>query len=182
MFLDDNPRIAIIGPTGAGKSTLAQQIADLYSVDYVDADRIFHGTPPADRHERLSQILDDERWVSDGNIGRFRDLQLPRVTTLVWLDYSLLTTLPRLFRRTLRRIFTRELVHGVFQETLRKQFMSRDSVFLFAVKRHTTLRLTYEELIGAEDAHHLNVVRLRSPRQTRHWLQELGSDAQQQPE
>ena len=173
MFIDENPRIAIVGPTGAGKSTLARQLANRFGVWYVDADALFHSTPRALLHDQFAAALAPDRWVSDGNIGRLRDLQLPRTTTLVWLDYPLRSTLPRLLKRTLGRILAGEIVHGAFRETFRKQFLSRDSVFTFAIRHHPGLRQNYRDLIQADDASHIRVIRLATPRDTRRWLQGL---------
>ncbi|MBT3345507.1 MAG: adenylate kinase [Gemmatimonadetes bacterium] len=175
MFIDQNPRIAVVGPTGCGKTTLALRLARSLDLQHIDADGLFWGPDWTPVHhpilrEQLVSALAAEAWITDGNIGRFRDIQLPRITTLVWLDYPLRTSLPRLLQRTLRRVLTRQIVHGGNRESFSKQFLSRDSVFAFALRRHAGLRQHYEELIESRDAKHLRLIRLASPRQTRRWL------------
>jgi hypothetical protein len=178
MFIDENPRIAVVGPTGSGKTTLARQLASRLGIAHIDADDLFWEpdwtpSPPDVLRARLASALAVDRWVTDGNIGRFRDVQLPRTMTLVWLDYPLRTSLTRLLCRTVSRCLTREIIHGGNRESFRRQFFSPESVLLFALRRHAGLRQHYEELVCAEDARHLNVLRLRSPRETRLWLQGL---------
>lgn len=172
---DENPRIAVVGPMASGKSTLARQLAYQLAVPYVDCDGLYwqaNWTPtPVDvLRKRMAEALAPERWVTDGNIGRLRNPQLPRITTLVWLDYSLWVCMPRLLRRTLRRVLRREITHGGNRETFAQQFLSRDSVFLYLLRRHAGLRQHYQDMIAAEDAEHVHIIRLTSPRQTRDWL------------
>ena len=104
VFVNEHPRIAIVGPMASGKTTLARQLAERLAVPHVDCDGLFweaDWTPaPMDvLRQRVSEALAAEHWVTDGNIGRLRDLQLPRITTLVWLDYPLHTCMRRLLRR-----------------------------------------------------------------------------------
>ena len=183
MCIEQNPRSAVVGPTGCGKTTLARRLARSLGLQHVDADALFWGpdwtpTPLPLLLQRLGSALAAERGITDGNIGRLRDIQLPRITTLVWLDYTLRASLPRLLRRTLWRTLTRQIVHGGNRESLRKQFLSRDSVFALALRRHAGLKQHYRELIEAPDATHLRVIHLMSPRATRRWLRtvETSSD------
>lgn len=176
VFMDEAPRIAVVGPMASGKTTLARQLAERLALPHVDCDALFWEADwtPAPVHvlrQHMTAALAPDRWVIDGNIGRLRDLQLSRITTLVWLDYPLHTCMPRLLRRTLRRVLLCQPTHGGNRETFTQQFLSRDSVFLFLPRQHAGLRRHYEEMIAAPDAQHVHVVRLRSPAETRRWME-----------
>ena len=88
----------------------------------------------------------------------------------MWLDYPLPLIFGRLFRRTLRRVFTREELWGGNRESFRRSFLSRESIFVWLFKSHRRRRLDYERLLSGSNYRHLAVVRLRSPREAAAWL------------
>jgi adenylate kinase family enzyme len=171
-------RIAVVGTTGAGKTTLAEEIADRLGIPHVELDALGWGpnwteTPPEVLRQRVAESLQREQWVVDGNRSRLRDIVWGRADTLVWLDYPFLVVIGRLFRRTVRRIVRREMLWGINRETWRSQFLSRDSLFVWAVKTHWRRRRNYRRLLSQPEYAHLAVVLLRSPRATRAWLEAL---------
>jgi len=93
---------------------------------------------------RVARAVEGDTWVIDGNYaGRgARDLVWPRADTVIWLDPPLTVILARLFARAVRRSRTgEELWPGTGnRETLRNQFLSRDSLFLWALKTHRRRR------------------------------------------
>jgi len=109
-------------------------------------------------------------WVADGNYRRARDVIWARADTLVWLDYALPVILWQLLRRALRRVVTQEELWGGNRETWRGQFLSRDSLFLWALTSHPRHSREYPVLVAQPEYAHLSVVRLRSPRAMREWL------------
>ena len=75
------------------------------------------------------------RWVADGNYRAVRDLVWSRADTIIWLDYPLIVNLWRLTRRNIVRIATgAELYHGN-RESFRTHFLSRDSLYLWALTK-----------------------------------------------
>jgi hypothetical protein len=97
-----------------------------------------------------------------------------RADTLVWLDYPLRLTLWRLFRRTVTRIITQEdLWQTGNRESWQKQFMSRDSLFLWAVRSHQRHAQQYPELLKQSEFAHLNVIRFYKPSEAENWLNSL---------
>jgi hypothetical protein len=92
----------------------------------------------------------------------------------VWLDYPLPLTLWRLFRRTVRRITTQEdLWHTGNHETWQKQFMSHDSLFMWAVNSHKRHAQEYPELLKQARYTHLNVYHFYKPLEAENWLNSL---------
>src|SRR5277367_5340256 len=93
MALD---RIVIVGKSGAGKTTLATQLADRLSLTNVELDRIswqanWVNLPKHEMRERVDEALAVAgHWIADGNyIRSVRDIVWVRADTLIWLDYSL---------------------------------------------------------------------------------------------
>jgi len=171
-------RIVIVGTTGAGKTTLADQLAQRLGYPHVELDALHwepNWTPAPDDvlRERLAGALSTDAWIVDGNYGKVRDIVWGRADTLVWLDYSLLVILCQLARRAVQRIVTREELWGSNRETWRGQFFSRDSLFLWALQTHPKHRREYPVLLASPRYAHLKLVRLRSLRQTREWLASL---------
>ena len=173
--LPHTDRIVVIGTTGAGKTTLAGEIARAFDVPHVELD--YHRfrpnwveTPDDEFRESVREALRGDRWVADGNYGLARDVIWPRATLLVWLDYPIYVVMWRLFWRTVGRgVFRKELWHGN-REKLWWHFVTRDSLFLWALKTHWRRRRQIPEHLARPEHGHLELVHLRSPRATREWL------------
>ena len=89
---------------------------------------------------------------------------------MVWLDYSFALTFARLLRRTLARIRSgEELWHGN-RERFAEQFLSRDSLLVWAIKTYPRYRATLPALLASDARSHLRVVRLRRRETLRHGL------------
>lgn len=171
-------RIAVVGTTGSGKTTTAEEIARRLGLPHIEIDALHWGpdwtpAPPEFLRQRVDEQTLGEAWVIDGNYGAVREIVWSRADTLVWLDLPFLVVMGRLLWRTLRRIVMREALWGVNRETWRAQFLSRDSLFLWAVKTHWRRRREYAELLSLPEYAQLQVVRLRSPRAVRAWLEGL---------
>lgn len=173
--LPNTDRVVLIGTTGAGKTTMAMRIARVLDMAHVEFDALWHGpnwteTPDDVFRERLRLELQGDRWVGDGNYSVARDIVWSKATMLVWLDYRIQVVLWRLFWRTLRRGILREQLWHGNTERLRWQFLSRKSLFLWALQSHWRRRRTIPRALAHPDYAHLHLVRLRSPRETREWL------------
>jgi adenylate kinase family enzyme len=171
-------RVAVIGVTGTGKSTLAASLATKLNLEHVELDALHWGPgwTEADTQtfrNRVDAVTRCERWVVDGNYAKVRDLVWTRADHIVWLDYSLAVTLGRLFVRTMRRIRTQETLWNGNRERFAEQFLSRQSLFLWALHSHPKYRTTYPALLADDACRHATIVRLRSPRETHAWLDEI---------
>lgn len=170
-------RIAVIGTTGSGKTTLAARIAERLGIPHVELDALHWDpawTPSPAFRQRAAGALRGDEWVVDGNYSQVRDIVWSRADTVVWLDYWLWLILLRLLRRTVRRVSRREELWNENRERLRDQLASRDSLFLWALRTNPRRKREYPELLARPEHAHLKVVRLRSPRHTRAWLAGLG--------
>jgi adenylate kinase family enzyme len=179
-------RVSVVGIPGSGKTTVSRAIAARLGLTHVELDALFHGPnwsepPPGEFEQRVTAALDGlegEGWVVDGNYrSRIGGLVLEHADTIVWLDLPLGVCLRRIWRRTWRRIFTREeLWDSKNRETLRNAFFAHDSLFVWAVKTHRRHQRDMPEWI---DRHpHLEVVHLRSKREVDRWLATIYSPSQ----
>jgi adenylate kinase family enzyme len=171
-------RIVVSGTTGSGKSTLAREIAAIANLPYVELDAL-HWEPnwteaePQVFRERVRAALAGDRWVVDGNYSVLRDLIWPRAELLVWLDYSIVRIFWQLFRRTSRRVITREELWAGNRERFRAGFMSRESLFVWALQTHWKKRRVWPDELAKPEHARITAVRLHAPRQAATLKQQL---------
>jgi adenylate kinase family enzyme len=171
-------RIAVLGMTAVGKSTLAKKLARRLGVPHVELDGIVHGPNWVDLsdeefHTRTADALRGDGWVVDGNYPAVRDLTIGQAETVVWLDYPIVIPLWRVFPRTLRRIIRHEELWNGNRETWRGALFGRDSLVVWILKMHRTRRREFAAVFSAPEHAHRTRVRLRSPRATDRWLKDL---------
>ncbi|MCP4428061.1 MAG: adenylate kinase [Chloroflexi bacterium] len=174
-------RIIVVGNAGSGKTTLAQQLSQQLNLSHAELDALFwepNWTPAetAVFRQRVTEITNGDAWILDGNYSKVRDIVWAKADTLIWLDYPILIILWRLLRRGLTRSITRQPLWNDNRETLRGQFLSRDSLFIWALKKQWSHRRKYTRLLEQPECRHLTAVRLQSPRQTKKWLAALADD------
>ena len=172
-------RINVVGTSGAGKTTTAQQIARRLGLPHVELDALhwdpnWTEAPLVVFRQRIAQALAGDAWVVDGNYTKARDLIWSRVELVVWLDYSLPVIIRQLVWRTLRRTLTREELWSGNRERFRESFFSRDSVLWWALTTYQSRRAKYQAIFARSQDHGFAMVRLLSPRATREWLVGLG--------
>lgn len=175
---DDFRRIVVIGNTGSGKTTLAGQVAALLGAPHVELDALHwepNWTPPrVDAfQERVTAALAGPGWVADGNYGAVRDFVWGRADTIIWLNYPLWVNLWRLLRRSLWRSLCQPELWNGNRERFRTQFLSRDSLFVWALKIHRRRRKQIPELLAKPEYHRLRRLQFCSPGATRHWLADV---------
>jgi adenylate kinase family enzyme len=171
-------RTNVIGTTGAGKSTFAAALAARMGTPVVELDELYWlpGWQPMQRDEfrnKVAMILAVERWVACGNYSAARDIVWGRADTVVWLDYPLPLILYRLYSRTWRRLVTQEELWGGNRETWRTQFLSRDSLFVWALRTHHRRRREVPALLVQGEYRHLQLLRFRRPGEAQVWLDSL---------
>ena len=157
-------RVAVIGSaSGNGKTTVGRALAERLAVPFVEMDALVHGpnwTEISDEDLRrlVEPIVAGEGWVLDGGYRRkLGNLVLDGADTIVWLDLPIRVWLPRLVRRTLRRIRGKELLWNDNKEGFRTAFWGRESLLGYALRMHVDRRRRYPlELAGYE------VIRLRT--------------------
>jgi adenylate kinase family enzyme len=110
-------KIAVIASaSGNGKTTFGRELADRLGVQFVELDALVHGpgwveTPNDELRAQLEPVLATEGWVIDGSYQhKLGNLVLESADVIVWLDLPIRVWLPRLLRRTWRRIRGREQI------------------------------------------------------------------------
>jgi adenylate kinase family enzyme len=97
-------RVAIIGPGGAGKSTLARQLGEITGLPTVHLDREHWRpgwqSPPGDAWRRtVERLAAGERWIIDGNYGGTMVPRFARADTIVFMDFPRWRYIPRVIHR-----------------------------------------------------------------------------------
>jgi len=143
-------RVAVISTSsGNGKTTVASALAKRLDVPYYELDALHHGPnwaePPLEEFRaRVEAVVRSESWVIDGAYrGKLGSLVLEDAELVVWLDLPLHVWLPRLVRRTIRRVVTREELWAGNRETLRDALHPHNSVVLYALRKYRRTRRTY---------------------------------------
>ncbi len=168
-------RIIVIGTTGSGKTEMARAISARLAIPHAELDALNWGpnwteAPREVFRQRVSEAVEGDTWVVDGNYSKTRDIVWPRADTAVWLDFPLWVILWRLLRRTIVRTLTQQELWSGNRERFRTEFFSRDSLFIWALQTYQRRRRSYPVLLGQPEHLHLTMVRLRSPRAAADWL------------
>jgi adenylate kinase family enzyme len=158
-------RIAVIASaSGNGKTTLGRELARRLDVPFVELDSLVHGpgwveTPDAELRRQLEPVLAGPAWVIDGAYQhKLGNLVLDAADQVIWLDLPVHVWLPRLLRRTIRRIRHDEPLWNGNRESLSSAVWGRDSLIVYALRSHLRRRRTWPtELVG------YHVLRVRRP-------------------
>jgi adenylate kinase family enzyme len=149
-------RVSVTGSTGSGKTTFARELASILGAPCVELDALNWGpnwtmVDEALFREKVDAATSGEAWVVDGNYGGrgAQEIVWRRADTLVWLDPPLPVILARLWRRTVGRIRSGEELWGGNRESFRNTFLSRDSLFVWALKTYRRRRRLYPGLLEA---------------------------------
>ena len=160
-------RILVIGPCGAGKSTLATELARRLDMPVYHMDRLnwqpgWVESSPERLQANIADAVADDRWVIDGNYGGSLAPRLERADTVVYLDFPIHLCAARL----LKRIWTwRGRTRPDMTEGCPERF---DLAFFFYVLRWNSGPgpRTEARLKG----HEHKVIRLKSPVALERWM------------
>jgi adenylate kinase family enzyme len=165
------PRIAVIGSSCSGKTTLAARLAEALGVTHIELNALHHGpkwqeATAEELRARVEQAIAGlDGWVTDGNyMGKLGTWLIDQADTIVWLDPPLRTLLPRIYRRSRRRMRERvELWHPGNVETWRGIWVLSS----YAIRLHHRRRRYWPPRFAGKD-----VVRLRSSAEADAWFAE----------
>ena len=128
-------KVAVISSaSGNGKTTLGRELAARLDVPFLELDALVHGpdwveTPDAELRALVEPVVAGTGWVIDGVYrGKLGTLVLDAADTVVWLDLPLHVWLPRLVRRSVRRIVRREELWNGNRETFGDAFWGREAL------------------------------------------------------
>jgi adenylate kinase family enzyme len=171
-------RIAVIGVTGSGKTTLATRLANMLGIPHVELDGLnwqpgWQPTEPEVFRQRVERALDCQAWVVDGNYSEVRDIVWRRADTLIWLDYPLELSFLRLTLRSFQRLFKRTILWNGNRESFKNLFLSKDSLFLYIFKSYRKHQRHYPQFLKTKEFAHLRLIRIRNPNQLADWLTQV---------
>ena len=147
-------RIAVVGPSGAGKTTLARALAARLDLPHVELDAIYHqrdwtALPTAEFRARVTAAVDQERWVIDGNYqAQLHDLVLTHADTVVWLRMPRRLVMRQVVTRTTQRVVRRQRLWNGNRESVRNVFSldPERSIVVWAWAKHSKDVERYEAL------------------------------------
>jgi len=165
-------RIVVVGTSGAGKTTLARRIAALLELRYIELDAINwqSGWRDLTQHDpeefvrRVSEAIEAEAWVVDGNYGPVRERVWQCATHLVWLDYERPVIMARVISRSLIRAILRTELWAGNRERWRHMLRPSHPI-RWAWSTWDRRRRETAELLAQRECAHLVVLRLRRPRE-----------------
>jgi adenylate kinase family enzyme len=101
-------RVAIIGPGGAGKTTLALELGTILGLELVQLDKLFWKpgwveTPLDEWEERQRSVLSGDAWIVDSASHLGMRSRFEAADTIIFLDFPLALCAAR---RLLRRVRT----------------------------------------------------------------------------
>lgn len=159
----------------SGKTTLGRELARRLEVPFVELDALHHGpnwteATAEELRARVEPVVAENGWVIDGGYwGKIGDLVLRNADVVVWLDLPVRVWLPRLIRRTVRRVARREELWNGNRESVRNVFFSRNSLIWYALRNHPRHRRVYPDRLAPYD-----LVHLRTPKEVERWLARFG--------
>ena len=100
-------RILVLGSSGAGKSTFAQELGERLSIETIHLDSHYWqpnwtSTPPEEWEQKVKGLLERPSWVMDGNYRASLPLRLQYADTVIFLDRSRVRCLLRCVGRLLK--------------------------------------------------------------------------------
>jgi len=175
-------RIQVVGPSCSGKTTLAAELAQRFALEFVELDALFWepNWQEPDREvfaRKVKEAIAAPGWVLAGNYtSRAASIVWPVVETIVWLDFPLRTTLPRIVLRSRRRWRAKELLWGTNYERFWPQlkvWSPADSLLAYNIRHGREFRRRLEDASRDPAWAHIRWVRLRSPKAAGRWLATL---------
>ena len=165
-------RILVIGSGGAGKSTVATRLAQLLDLEVNHLDKFYWRpgwveTPPEEWTQIVTDLINRDSWIIDGNYGGTLELRMQRCDTIVFLDMPRLLCVWRIVKRNFRyrRGVRPDMAEGC-REKLDPEFVS----WVWNYSRRTRPKVV--KLIR-EQANGKRVVWLRSNAEVNKFLGEL---------
>lgn len=166
-------RIAIIGSTASGKSTLANKLSQLYELPHIELDQMLFENQSRKTDEEfrtaVKEVVERPKWICDGVFYNLADIIWPKADIVIWLDVPLKTTYKQVLSRSLGRIIRRQSKPGGQRQTLKTAF-GRNGIVTRTPHIHRKVTTNYEKLVPQYVPAN-KVVRLKSRKEVSDWLE-----------
>ncbi|MFC6286256.1 AAA family ATPase [Nocardioides sp. GCM10027113] len=167
-------RIAVVGSSGSGKTTVAKRLAEALSAPYVELDALHWGpkwsaATKDELGERVAAATTGERWVVDGNYWSKIGPQVwATADTVVWVSPPRWRAMWQSVTRTFRRAATRQELWAGNRESWRGLMFWRgeDSILWWAWTTYARTQERYAQAMDDPQWQHLDFHRLRTRRET----------------
>jgi adenylate kinase family enzyme len=175
-------RVSVVGNAGSGKTRLAQRVAAILEITYVELDAIQHlaDWEPIDAAifaTEIDAIAQGDEWVIDGN---YRTVVVDgpvwqRADTVVWLDLPRRTVMRQVIGRTVRRTIGRQELWNGNREPLRNLYAwdPYKSIIRWAWTQHAKYQERFSSAMASPAFSHITFVRLTSHKESERWLSTL---------
>jgi adenylate kinase family enzyme len=169
-------RIAIIGSSGTGKSTLARDLGRLLHINVVHLDRVFwepgwKEKPRETRIDILQEIVRKEQWIIEGTYLGTAEPRLNAADTIIFLDTPALLCLKRVIKRYMGGgRCHREIPEGCYDRLSLFRIL-KVMVFPFKGKRTLKRKLLYYKSMPK------HIIKLGSPKEVDSFLAQLEAQA-----
>lgn len=100
-------RVLVIGPGGAGKSTLAHQLGKLLHIEVLHLDKFYWRPgwvemPKSEWIETVAELQRRDAWIMDGNYSGTLEMRFRECDTMIFLDLSRTLCIWRVLKRAVR--------------------------------------------------------------------------------
>jgi adenylate kinase family enzyme len=166
-------RVLVAGSSGAGKTTMAGQLAERLDLPHTELDSLWHGPGWVPRPEFTSDVqgmLASGRWVTEYQYRPVKDLLLAQAEVVVWLDHPFALVAARLLRRSLVRAVTRRAYWNGNRESLAMWLRPSHPLRIVLSREFWAKRRRTEVEFAEAEARGVVVVRLRGARAADRWL------------
>ena len=171
-------RIVIVGTSCTGKTTLSKTLERKLGIPAQDIDEL-HWLPDwkhvttEELEVKVSDFIKADSWSLTGNYSSVRALIWERVDTVIWLNYPLPFVLLQALKRSLKRIFTIELVCNGNRETFIQTFFTRDSILWWIIKSHGRNLERYREAQKNSKYSKIKILEFYDRYELQNWLDSL---------
>lgn len=166
-------RIAVVGSSGSGKTTMARTLSERFGLTHIELDALHHGPnwTQAEPDVLRRRVVDAMEAAPDGwaMCGSYEsivgDLRSAAADTVVWLDLARPVVTRRVVTRTIRRAITREELWNGNREPLSNFYRwdPEKNVIRWSWVHFHQKRARYEAGIAGGVWDHLDLHRLRTP-------------------
>eukprot|EP01084_Bolivina_argentea_P102245 183201_1 len=177
VFINNN-RFLIVGCPAVGKTTLCKQLCDKYSkLKHIELDHLYWEKHWKVRNGEHFRMLIKQRmkrskniWIIDGNYLCAKELLWSNTQVVIWLEFEFWEVYYRGWKRTIKRIITKEKVCNNNTETF-SQVLRGTSIPYWVWRVHGEFRDRIPRLLRKYP--HIKLIKIPSPRHCEYWLSNL---------